>query len=99
MFESQLSTFVFFIILIVVVIIIKKTCLLMVFVPQALFVTQGEIFQKISRIANSGPKARIGVVFGGGRDGPCLAIQWLGNKVVSLLSTIDNANVKTQATR
>mgnify|MGYP000730717684 CR=1 FL=1 len=77
MFESQLSTFVFFIILIVVVIIIiKKTCLLMVFVPQALLVTQGEIFQKISRIANSGPKARIGVVFGG--EGMVHAWQYSG---------------------
>ena len=28
-----------------------------------------------------------------------MAIQWLDNKVVSLLSTIDNANVKIQATR
>ena len=34
-----------------------------------------------------------------GRDGPCLAIQWLDNKVVSVLNTIDNANVRTQATR
>jgi len=34
-----------------------------------------------------------------GRDGPCLAIQWLDNKVVSVLTTIDNANVRTQATR
>ncbi|XP_015774285.1 PREDICTED: piggyBac transposable element-derived protein 4-like [Acropora digitifera] len=34
-----------------------------------------------------------------GRDGPCLAVQWLDNKVVSVLTTIDNANVETQATR
>ena len=34
-----------------------------------------------------------------GRDGPCLAVQWLDNRVVSVLTTIDNANVKTQATR
>ena len=34
-----------------------------------------------------------------GRDPPCLALQWLDNKVVSMLTTIDNANVKKQATR
>lgn len=34
-----------------------------------------------------------------GRDPPCLALQWLDNKVVSMLTTIDNANVKMQATR
>ena len=28
-----------------------------------------------------------------------MAIQWLDNKVVSVLSTIDNANVRLQATR
>ena len=33
------------------------------------------------------------------RDGPCLAVQWLDSKVVSVITTIDNANVKTQATR
>ena len=34
-----------------------------------------------------------------GRDPPCLALQWLDSKVVSMLTTIDNANVKKQATR
>ncbi|XP_015754181.1 PREDICTED: piggyBac transposable element-derived protein 4-like [Acropora digitifera] len=34
-----------------------------------------------------------------GRDPPCLALQWLDNKVVSMLTTIDNANVKKQVTR
>ena len=34
-----------------------------------------------------------------GRDPPFLALQWLDNKVVSMLTTIDNANVKKQATR
>ena len=34
-----------------------------------------------------------------GRDPPCLALQWLDNKVVSMLTTIDNANVKSQANR
>ena len=33
------------------------------------------------------------------RDPPCLALQWLDNKVVSMLTTIGNANVKKQATR
>ena len=33
------------------------------------------------------------------RDPPCLALQWLDNRVVSLLATIDNANVKKQVTR
>lgn len=33
------------------------------------------------------------------RDPPCLAIQWLDNRVVSLLTTIDNANVKDHVTR
>ena len=28
------------------------------------------------------------------RDPPCLALQWVDNKVVSLLTTIDNANDK-----
>ena len=28
-----------------------------------------------------------------------MAVQWLDNKVVLVLTTIDNANVKTQATR
>ena len=28
-----------------------------------------------------------------------MAVQWLDNKVVSVLTTIDNANVKTHATR
>ena len=35
---------------------------------------------------------------GWGRDPPCLALQWLDNKVVSMLTTIDNANVKKWAT-
>ncbi|XP_029183653.1 piggyBac transposable element-derived protein 4-like isoform X3 [Acropora millepora] len=34
-----------------------------------------------------------------GRDPPCLALQWLDNKVVSMLTTIDNANVRKQVTR
>ena len=34
-----------------------------------------------------------------GRDPPCLALQWLDNKVVSMLTTIDSANVKKQVTR
>ena len=33
------------------------------------------------------------------RDPPCLALQWLDNKVVSMLTTIGNGNVKKQATR
>ena len=33
------------------------------------------------------------------RDPPCLALQWLDNKVVSVVTTIDNANVKDQVTR
>ena len=33
------------------------------------------------------------------RDPPCLAIQWLDNKVVSAITTIDDANVKSQTTR
>ncbi|XP_015752943.1 PREDICTED: piggyBac transposable element-derived protein 4-like [Acropora digitifera] len=33
------------------------------------------------------------------RDPPCLALQWLDNRVVSLLTTIDNSNVKKQVTR
>ena len=33
------------------------------------------------------------------RDPPCLAIQWLDNKVVSVITTIDNANVKRQVNR
>ena len=33
-----------------------------------------------------------------GRDPPCLALQWLDNKVLSMLTTIDNANVKKKAT-
>ena len=34
-----------------------------------------------------------------GKDPPCLALQWLDNKVVSMLNTIDSANVKKQVTR
>ena len=34
-----------------------------------------------------------------GRDPACLALQWLDNKVVSMLTTIDNADVKKKATR
>ena len=33
------------------------------------------------------------------RDPPCLALQWLDNKVVSVITTIDKANVKDQVTR
>ncbi|KAL9952183.1 hypothetical protein ACROYT_G039398 [Oculina patagonica] len=33
------------------------------------------------------------------RDPPCLALQWLDNKVVSVITTIDNANVKSQVSR
>ena len=33
------------------------------------------------------------------RDGPCLALQWIDNKVVSLLTTTENANDQTTATR
>ena len=33
------------------------------------------------------------------RDCPCLALQWLDNKVVSVITTIDNANVKTEVNR
>ena len=33
------------------------------------------------------------------RDSPCLALQWVDNKVVSVLTTIDNANVKNRVTR
>lgn len=33
------------------------------------------------------------------RDGPCLALQWIDNKVVSLLTTIDNANGRIQVNR
>jgi len=33
------------------------------------------------------------------RDPPCLALQWVDNKVVSLLTTIDNANDKVLANR
>ena len=33
------------------------------------------------------------------RTGPCLALQWIDNKVVSMLSTIDNANDVVQVTR
>ena len=30
------------------------------------------------------------------RDPPCLALQWVDNKVVSVLTTIDNANDRLQ---
>ena len=33
------------------------------------------------------------------RDPPWLALQWLDDKVVSVLTTIDNANVKARVTR
>ena len=33
------------------------------------------------------------------RDGLCLALQWIDNKVVSLLTTIESANYQTTATR
>ena len=33
------------------------------------------------------------------RDPFCLVLQWLDNRIVSLLATIDNANVKKQVTR
>ena len=33
------------------------------------------------------------------RDAPCLALQWIDNKVVSLLTTIDNANDRIQVNR
>lgn len=33
------------------------------------------------------------------RDAPCLALQWIDNKVVSLLTTIDNANDRVQVDR
>ena len=33
------------------------------------------------------------------RDPPCLALQWLDNKVVSVITTIDNANVKDHVAR
>lgn len=33
------------------------------------------------------------------RDGPCLAIQWKDNKVVSMITTIDNANDHGQVNR
>ena len=33
------------------------------------------------------------------RDPPCLALQWVDNKVVSLLTTIDNANDRVQVNR
>ena len=33
------------------------------------------------------------------REPPCLALQWLDNKVVSVITTIDNANVKGQVSR
>ena len=33
------------------------------------------------------------------RDPPCLALQWVDNKVVSLLTTIDNANERVQVNR
>ena len=33
------------------------------------------------------------------RDAPCLALQWIDNKVVSLLTTIDNANDRLQVNR
>lgn len=33
------------------------------------------------------------------RDTPCLALQWIDNKVVSVLTTIDNANDHVQVTR
>ena len=33
------------------------------------------------------------------RDSPCLALQWIDNRVVSLLTTIDNANDRVQVDR
>ena len=33
------------------------------------------------------------------RDPPCLALQWVDNKVVSMLTTIDNANDRVQVSR
>ena len=33
------------------------------------------------------------------RDNPCLALQWIDNKVVSVLTTIDNANDKVSVVR
>ena len=33
------------------------------------------------------------------RDPPCLALQWVDNKVVSVLTTIDNANDQVQVRR
>ena len=33
------------------------------------------------------------------RDPPCLALQWVDNKVVSMLTTIDNANDQVQVSR
>ena len=33
------------------------------------------------------------------RDGPCLALQWIDNKVLFLLTTIESANNQTTATR
>ena len=33
------------------------------------------------------------------RDPPCLALQWVDNKVVAMLTTIDNANDRVQVTR
>ena len=33
------------------------------------------------------------------RDSPCLALQWVDNKVVSVLTTIDNANDYAQINR
>ena len=32
------------------------------------------------------------------REGPCLALQWIDNKVASLLTTIESANYQTTAT-
>ena len=33
------------------------------------------------------------------RDPPWLALQWLDDKVVSVITTIDNANIKARVTR
>ena len=33
------------------------------------------------------------------RDAPCLALQWIDNKVVSVVTTIDNANDRVQVNR
>ena len=48
----------------------------------------------LKKIAKNGLRRRIGE-----RDPPCLVLQWVDNKVVSIISTIDNANVEKNVKR